>query len=115
VAVGKLAAAKARNYSIPTAWIHHASLPRPRGLSVIALSSVADVGRPDAPAEGNVLLDRLAQQQPRGHLGGDRGSGWAGEADASPEGPRPDSTLLPTCHRSARGRPRGQAESRAPI
>jgi hypothetical protein len=51
VAVGKLATAKVGNRFISTAWIHHASVPRPRGLSVIALSSVADVGRPDAPAE----------------------------------------------------------------
>jgi hypothetical protein len=28
-------------------WIHHAPLPRPRGLGVIALSPVADVGRAD--------------------------------------------------------------------
>jgi hypothetical protein len=47
MAVGKLAAAKVRNQSVSTVWIHHAPSPRPRGLGVIALSSVADVGRAD--------------------------------------------------------------------
>src|SRR5512132_472820 len=71
--------------------IHDAPVPRPRGLSVIALSPVADVGPARHASRGNVLQDQLAQQQPRGHLGGDRGSGRAGESGARSRGwPRPD-------------------------
>ena len=45
--------------------IHDAPKPRPRGLSVIALSPVADVGPARHASRGNVLQDQLAQQPPR--------------------------------------------------
>jgi hypothetical protein len=115
VAVGKLAAAKVRNRFIATAWIHHASLPRPRGLSVIALSPAADVGRLDA-SPGNLLLDRLAQQQaPWATAAATAAEGGPGEAGPVERlAPRPDWTYCPTCHRAAIGQPRGRARSRAP-
>jgi hypothetical protein len=86
VAVGKLLPPRSATASSP----RPGSTTRPchgrQGLSVIALSSAADVGRLDA-SPGNVLLDRLAQQQapgprrrrPRQRAGrGERGQsrGW---------------------------------------
>jgi hypothetical protein len=83
IAVGNLAAAKVRNHSIATAGIHHA-LPRPRGLGVIALSPVAEVGRLHAsPRQRAPGPGRAAG--PFGH-GGDRGRGPALLPDLPPLG-----------------------------
>jgi hypothetical protein len=94
LAVGKLAAAKVRNRFIATAWIHHAPVPRLRGLGGIALSPVADGGRRDASPR-QVLLDGSRSSRPSATAApprqrADRGSGTNREA-----GPAPDSTLLP--------------------
>jgi hypothetical protein len=80
-------------------------------LSVIALSPAADVGRLDA-SPGNLLLDRLAQQQaPWATAAATAAEGGPGEAGPVERlAPRPDWT----CHRAALGRPRGRARSRAP-
>ncbi len=110
LAVGNLAATKVRNRFIATARIHHTPVPRPRGLSVIALSPATGVGPARRGAEATCSWTSSRSSRPSATAAATAAEGGPGKRDQSRGWPR--ARLDPTARPAIAVRLAGRADER---